>query len=398
MTCERRTPSTVIHCSASPDVETAARDERDPEGASPRRGERGDRHRPRRLPGRRIAGGDVAADRHQRRADAVRAQDAQRLLGGVALGDAAGVDLDARPRRASTVRRRGSSRTLAKPPAARAAATRSRLGPGVQAAGPPPQVREAAGGDVEGAAGAPRQRVGRREHGEQIVADGHGDAGGRARQRRHLAVVAVVAEARVDRGDARERRLRGRLAGRARTRRRATMRTSVPMWGALVSIAAATATAARLSGSSGRVAPAPMAGQRHGARAERRREPARLTRSRPASAPAASASAPSRASSGIRLGIASACSQVTRRPVGGFAAEDPGQRALGDLLQLVERLAGADALDEVRVLVDVGVVDLALERPRVLAGDVELRQDEGAALRCRRPRWRPSCRCRPAGA
>ena len=92
MTCERRTPSTVIHCSASPDVETAARTSAMRKGSPA--AERGDRHRPGRLPGRRIPGDDVAADRHQRRAGAVRAQDAQRLLGGVALGDAAGVDLD----------------------------------------------------------------------------------------------------------------------------------------------------------------------------------------------------------------------------------------------------------------------------------------------------------------
>ena len=371
--------------------------ERDAEGiaAGPGRrslgggGERGDRHRPGRLPGRRIPGGDVAANRDQRGAGAVRAQDAQRLLGGVALGDAAGVDLD------PGLGERDGAAPRIEPHLGEAAGGAGgrdaiRLGPGVQAAGPPPQVREAAGGDVEGAAGAPRQRIRGREHGEQILADRHGDAGGGARQRRHLAVVAVVAEAGVDRGDARERRLRRRLAGRRRVgvEHDADERAHVGR--------------ARLDAERRRPAPvaSTLAGPRPApARARQSPRSRPLTPSRLASAPAASASAPTRASSAS--GSASPAPVPTsrrrpgRRPRGrGSPASELSAICFSSLSGLPARRLSIMS----RVLGDVGVVDLALERPRLRPGDVELRQDEGAAGRADHLVGRPSCRCCPAAA
>jgi hypothetical protein len=80
-----------------------------------------------------------------------------------------------------TVRRRASSRTLAKPPAGAGGRRRDRAsGQAFQPASAPPEMREASGGDVEGAATAPRQGIRCRQDREQILAHRHRDAGGRA--------------------------------------------------------------------------------------------------------------------------------------------------------------------------------------------------------------------------
>jgi hypothetical protein len=191
--------------------------ELDPERIGRRAGRRQPRNRdaPPGLSRRRIARDEIAAETDQRGRDAERSEHEHRFVGGVALGDAARIDGDGRG-----VDRHFAARGIEADAGEAAGGARrgdaTGLGPDVGVARPTPQVRQAAGGDVEGAAGAPRQGVRGGEHDEQVGAHRHRNAGGRARQRRHLAVVAIVAEAGVDCRDAREGGSRGGLAGPSR--------------------------------------------------------------------------------------------------------------------------------------------------------------------------------------
>ena len=63
---------------------------------------------------------------------------------------------------------------------------------------------------------------------------------------------------------------------------------------------------------------------------------------------------------GVELGVERLLPGDGLAGVGRHPAHDGRQRALGDLLQLVDRLVGDDALEQVDVLLDVGV-DLVLD-------------------------------------
>ena len=66
---------------------------------------------------------------------------------------------------------------------------------------------------------------------------------------------------------------------------------------------------------------------------------------------------------GVELGVERLLPGDGLAGVGRHPAHDGRQRALGDLLQLVDRLVRGDALEQVDVLLDVGV-DLVLDRGR----------------------------------
>ena len=136
---------------------------------------------------------------------------------------------------------------------------------------------------------------------------GTGDAGSGARQRRHFAVVAVVAEARVDRGDAGERGRRRGVARRSRV--------------GVGDDADERAHVGRARLDPDRIGPDPDRRRIRSARTRRRHERQRGDRGgaalhsvTPGIGTGGVGIGPQSSFAGIRLGIASACSQVTTPP------------------------------------------------------------------------------------
>jgi len=166
--------------------------------------ERGDFNPPARRPGRRLAHSQVAAPADQRPADAALAQRPQRLVHRVTLGNPAQVQPHA-----GHQQRGSASLGVQDELAVTDRLQRQRQTPGIgQLALPasaPPQLHGRTDRDVERPVGAGRPPLGRLQHTPQIRAYRHGPTGaGRARQEAQLAVLLVIAQDLVERGQALE--------------------------------------------------------------------------------------------------------------------------------------------------------------------------------------------------
>ena len=166
----------------------------------------GNKDRPARLPGRRITHDDVAACFHHRRADATRAQDIERFLQDVALGDAAQVE----PHAVCPEPYQPAQRVHFQQRRARARSSARELIRVGQPAGTPrlaPELHEGTNGDVERAAAVPRDFLGTGQDCEQLRAHGLPVAGVIGKHA-HLAARAVIAHFFIQLRDPRECRAR----------------------------------------------------------------------------------------------------------------------------------------------------------------------------------------------